>query len=292
MMQSAPISRAAATVFNRCCATSVSTVGHAGDVDDRDLGAGGDDLFEQALHHDLRARAVERADQRQRQNALPELDDRRGEFEQLLLLAGDDFLAAALVHLGGVQTELVEQARDGPDLRGPRRPPPRSAAISANSGCLSEKTKVAVSDGVKAERGALGRQLFENIARVGPARSRNVFQIAALDAALEGREKAARLLAEFAFADRATAEPGRAALQPQPFVEQTIAAPLDQSGNQALSPYFPSSLHYRWPVAPARVSPAARCARIVPAFLLPLQPRGIGRIISAFRLAGQCRFGA
>ena len=37
---------------------------HTGDVDDGDLGARGDDLFEQAFHDDLGARAVERADQR------------------------------------------------------------------------------------------------------------------------------------------------------------------------------------------------------------------------------------
>ena len=67
---------------------------HAGDVDDRDAGAGVDDLLEQALHHDLRPRAVERADQRQREDAVPELDDRRRELQHLLLLARDQLLAA------------------------------------------------------------------------------------------------------------------------------------------------------------------------------------------------------
>ena len=87
MMQSAPISRAAATVLRRCCATSVSTVGHAGDVDDRDLRAGLHDALEQALHDDLGARAVQRADQRQRQHAVPELDHRRRQLQHLLAAA-------------------------------------------------------------------------------------------------------------------------------------------------------------------------------------------------------------
>ena len=46
---------------------------HAGDVDDGDLGTGSDDALQQAFHDDLGPRAVERADQRQRQDAVPEL---------------------------------------------------------------------------------------------------------------------------------------------------------------------------------------------------------------------------
>ena len=69
--------------------------GYAGDVDDGDAAPGLDDALEQALHHDLRARAVERADEGQREDTLPELDDRRGQLEHLLLLAGDDPLAGS-----------------------------------------------------------------------------------------------------------------------------------------------------------------------------------------------------
>ena len=102
MMQSAPISRAAATVLSRCWATSVSTVGTPVMSMIAMLGAGLDDALQQALHHDLRARAVERADQRQREDAVPQLDDRRGQLEHLLLLAADDLFAALLVDLGRV----------------------------------------------------------------------------------------------------------------------------------------------------------------------------------------------
>src|SRR5215471_9605335 len=49
---------------------------HSGDVNDGYACAGLDDLLQQALHHHLRPRAVERADQRQGENALPQHDDR------------------------------------------------------------------------------------------------------------------------------------------------------------------------------------------------------------------------
>ena len=90
MMQSAPISCAAATVLSRCCATSVSTVGTPVMSMIAMLGAGLDDPLEQAFHHDLGALAVQRADQRQRQDAVPQLHDRRRQLDQLFLLARDD----------------------------------------------------------------------------------------------------------------------------------------------------------------------------------------------------------
>ena len=64
---------------------------------------------EQALHHDLRARAVERADERQRQDAVPQRDDRRRELQHLLLLTVDDGLALLLEHLRRVQAERIQQ---------------------------------------------------------------------------------------------------------------------------------------------------------------------------------------
>ena len=55
MMQSAPIRRAAATVFSRCWATSVSTVGTPVMSMMAISRAGRDDLLQQVLHHDLGA---------------------------------------------------------------------------------------------------------------------------------------------------------------------------------------------------------------------------------------------
>ena len=119
MMQSAPIRRAAATVFSRCCATSVSTVGTPVMSMMAMRRAGAHDRLQQAFHHHLRARAVERADERQREDAVPQLHDGRRELQQLLLLAGDHLFAALLEHLGGVERELVEHRRGGPDARQP-----------------------------------------------------------------------------------------------------------------------------------------------------------------------------
>ena len=75
MMQSAPISRAAATVFEQVLGDQRVDGGHAGDVDDRDRRAGLDDPLEEALHDHLGAGAVERADERQREDPVPQLHD-------------------------------------------------------------------------------------------------------------------------------------------------------------------------------------------------------------------------
>src|SRR6185312_860150 len=69
---------------------------------------------------DLGAGAVEGADQRQRQHAVRQRDDRRRELEQLVVLARDDALAALLIDLRGVEAELVEHQGRGPVLVGQR----------------------------------------------------------------------------------------------------------------------------------------------------------------------------
>ena len=151
MMQSAPISRAAATVFSRCCATSVSTVGTPVMSMIAIAAPVSTIALQQVLHDDLGARAVERADQRQRQDAVPQLDHGRGQLQHLLLLPADDLFAALLVDLGRVEPELVEERASSSRSRRPARPDPRRAPARrrSKSGCLSEKTKVAVSDGLK-----------------------------------------------------------------------------------------------------------------------------------------------
>ncbi len=68
--------------------------GHAGDVDDGDLGLAVHDRLQEIFHHHLRALAVERADQRQSENALPQFDDRGRQLGDLALLADDDFFTA------------------------------------------------------------------------------------------------------------------------------------------------------------------------------------------------------
>src|SRR4051812_715343 len=70
--------------------------GDAGDVDDGQVGAGFDDALQQRLHDELRAGGIQRADHGHGEDAFPELDHRRGELQQFLLLALDDLFAGAL----------------------------------------------------------------------------------------------------------------------------------------------------------------------------------------------------
>ena len=115
MMQSAPISRIALTVFSRCCATSVSTVGTPVMSMMASVASGLDDALQQRFHDDLRAAAVQRADHGHRQHAFPQLDHGRGELQQLLLLAPDDFFAADLVRAHGLLGEDVTDRGDHAD---------------------------------------------------------------------------------------------------------------------------------------------------------------------------------
>ena len=74
MMHSAPISRAAGDGLEQVLRHQRVDRRHAGDVDDRDPAPGRRRCAcSSALHHDLGARAVERADQRQGEDAVPEL---------------------------------------------------------------------------------------------------------------------------------------------------------------------------------------------------------------------------
>ena len=92
--------------------------GHAGDVDDGDLRTRGDDALQQALHDDLRARTIEGADERQRQDAVPQRDHGGRQFQQFLLLAVDHLLAGSRVALHGIEAQLVDQATGDPGLAG------------------------------------------------------------------------------------------------------------------------------------------------------------------------------
>src|SRR5581483_8833775 len=90
--------------------------GNTGDIDDGDCGACFHDGLQQALHHDLGALAIQRSDERQGENTVPEFDDGRRQFEELPLLAADYLLAAFLIGLGAQQAELVQKHCDLPKL--------------------------------------------------------------------------------------------------------------------------------------------------------------------------------
>src|SRR5579872_6207170 len=70
---------------------------HACDVDNGARRALVDDGLKKILHHDLRALAVQRADNRQSEHALPEFDDRRRQLGDLALLTKNDLFAAFLI---------------------------------------------------------------------------------------------------------------------------------------------------------------------------------------------------
>src|SRR5436305_7235169 len=89
---------------------------HAGDVEDGDLGARLDDALKQAFHHQLRAAAVERADQRQADDAIPYLHDRRRQFQHILLLLADDALAILDRRYEDERAEFIERFRYFVDL--------------------------------------------------------------------------------------------------------------------------------------------------------------------------------
>ena len=89
MMQSAPIKPRGRDRLEQVLRGQRIHRRHARDVDDRDRRAGLDDALQQVFHHDLRPRAVERADHREREHALPERHDRRRQLHQLLLLPDD-----------------------------------------------------------------------------------------------------------------------------------------------------------------------------------------------------------
>src|SRR5271165_628132 len=82
---------------------------HARDVDNSKLGARIDDRLKQPFHHHTRPRAVERANERQGDNAFPYLHYGSGQLEHFLLLATDHFLTGLLVSLRGVETKLIEK---------------------------------------------------------------------------------------------------------------------------------------------------------------------------------------
>src|SRR2546423_953419 len=85
---------------------------HARDVEDGDGRAGLDDLLQERLHHHLRAARIERADDGERQDFVPDLDDGRREFEHVRALLAYDLLARAYEVLDHDEAHLVQQARE------------------------------------------------------------------------------------------------------------------------------------------------------------------------------------
>ena len=194
MMQSAPISRAAATVFSRCWAVSVSTVGTPVMSMMAMRRAAVDDPLQQALHHDLGAGAVERADERQREHAFPERDDRRRQLHQLLLLPDDHLLAAALEHFDRVETEPVEQRVGLPGRGRLRAPDCRAGSLQpVEQRLLQRKHEHRRFRRREPLLRARRRELVEHLACTEPGVALDV-GFAGPDGVAEQRQKPARLI--------------------------------------------------------------------------------------------------
>ena len=108
MMQSAPIRRIAVTVFSRCCATSVSTVG----TPVMSIMA-----IEEPVSTILCSRVSITVCVRalssvpiigSARTPVPQLDDRRGQLQQFLLLATDDLFPGLLVGVERMHSEAVD----------------------------------------------------------------------------------------------------------------------------------------------------------------------------------------
>ena len=93
---------------------------NTGDVDDRDIRTGLYDALQQGFHHDLRSRAIERADHRQCKHAIPQRHNGRGQLEHVLLLPENEFFATLLEDFRRVEPNGIHELGRRPDIIGKR----------------------------------------------------------------------------------------------------------------------------------------------------------------------------
>src|SRR5204862_15278 len=103
-----PTTTAAASTTRDTLAMLPSIRPIAGDVDARDAGARLHDHLEEVIHHDLRAGAAQRAEQRKHEDTVAQLHRVGRQLQNVLLLAQEDLFAALLIELGRVKPETVE----------------------------------------------------------------------------------------------------------------------------------------------------------------------------------------
>ena len=195
---------------------------NAGDVDDGDPGARLHDLLEEVLHHDLRAGAVQRADQRQRENAVPQLHHGGRQLQHVLLLAQDDLFAALLIDLGRVKPELVEQRAGGPHLVDERVRLADLRSESREERLLQREHEGGRLRRAEAHLGPPARDLVQHLANRLPLRARDVVETPALDGVTDAAEQRARLLAQVGLAEEVGTPRGRARLLLDPLVEEIL----------------------------------------------------------------------
>src|SRR5690606_23158973 len=143
--------------------------------------AGRYDLAEERLHDRLSSGAVEGADQRHRQDSMPELDHRRRQLEQLLLLAVDHLLAALLERLGGMQAEPVEQVRGDEHLVGDARAVAERRAQPLEQRLLQREDEMGGLARRETHAGARARKVLEKLAYRLPGHGVDIARIAVLN---------------------------------------------------------------------------------------------------------------
>ena len=207
---------------------------HAGDVDDGDPRPGIDNALQQVFHHDLRARAVERADERQGQHAVPELDDGSRELHHLLLLPHDELFAPFLMQLGRVETELVEQRRHGPGRLGQRhRILGVLAAYTLEERLFEREDEHGRLRGRQPEAGARLRQVLEHAAHLVPLAAGDIVYPAVLHAGAQHPEEIRRLLLQLALVHQVRAFRVRH-LRADPFAQDVGFVAAQQFGDVRL----------------------------------------------------------
>ncbi|MNO90507.1 hypothetical protein D3C76_820290 [compost metagenome] len=156
---------------------------HAGNVDDRDLRTGVDDALQQRFHDGLAALGVQRADQRQGQHAVPQLDHWGGQFQQFFLLTLDHFLTGFLEGAHGVHAEPVEQFGNHPQLLGQSRWLIAVVRLQqAEQRALEGEDEIHRLVRVMAKLGAGGREFLEETPRLIPAGGGNIVATVGLQA--------------------------------------------------------------------------------------------------------------
>ena len=206
---------------------------NTGDVEDRDGAARLHDPLQQRLHHHLRACRVQGADHRQGEDAVPQFHHRRRQLQHVLLLPHDDFLAGALVHLRGEQSQLIEQDGGGPllggDLRGGK-----VLAQAREERLLEREHEHRGLGGAVARLSPGPRHRGEQLLHVLPGSSVEGCQVAAGCPLTDSAQERGALLLELGLLDQLPAQ--RSPLLRDPLGEQRVlilANQLGQSGSHS-----------------------------------------------------------
>src|SRR6185312_338763 len=201
------------------------------------------------LHDDLGARAVERADQRHREDALPQLHDRRRQLEQLRLLTCNDSVAALQEEFGRVKAELVQQKGRAPHLVGK----PLGVLADLLAQCGEQRLFQGEDESRSLRRRespqcARSRDFLQQLAHAGPLSRLYVFGLSRRRPLAQLGQEARRLA--FGIALILCGPCAAAPLLRQPTIEELLLVLVDQGGKRALE-FFRHLFHpQQWSAIP------------------------------------------